>query len=60
MASGLDDYPRGYIVNDRSEIHLDLQSWMVEFSNFMKQYAFFMNNKEDELNFGKKTVEIRN
>jgi len=39
MPSGLDDYPRGYIVNEGGEIHLDLQSWMVEFSTFMKEYA---------------------
>jgi len=39
MPSGLDDYPRGYIVNEGYEIHLDLQSWMIEFSEFMRSYA---------------------
>jgi mannosyl-oligosaccharide glucosidase len=29
LGSGLDDYPRGYVTNDRKEIHLDLQAWMV-------------------------------
>lgn len=35
LPSGLDDYPRAYIVHEREEIHLDIQSWMVEFSGFM-------------------------
>ena len=39
MPSGLDDYPRGHIVNEGYEIHLDLQSWMAEFSTFMSEYA---------------------
>ena len=39
MPSGLDDYPRAHIVNEGFEIHLDLQSWMVEFSTFMGDYA---------------------
>ena len=39
MPSGLDDYPRAHIVNEGNEIHLDLQSWMTEFSAFMGAYA---------------------
>jgi hypothetical protein len=39
MPSGLDDYPRAHIVNEGYEIHLDLQSWMTEFSAFMGAYA---------------------
>eukprot|EP00930_Biecheleria_cincta_P047022 TRINITY_DN32526_c0_g1_i1.p1 TRINITY_DN32526_c0_g1~~TRINITY_DN32526_c0_g1_i1.p1 ORF type:complete len:927 (+),score=149.22 TRINITY_DN32526_c0_g1_i1:154-2934(+) len=31
LASGLDDYPRGLLVND-DECHLDLHSWMMLFS----------------------------
>lgn len=37
--SGLDDYPRAHVVNEGYEIHLDLQSWMVEFSKFMSSYS---------------------
>jgi Glycosyl hydrolase family 63 C-terminal domain len=44
MPSGLDDYPRAYIVNDGYEIHLDLQSWMVEFSTFMGEYSALVGN----------------
>jgi len=39
MPSGLDDYPRAHHVNEGYEIHLDLQSWMVEFSAFMASFA---------------------
>jgi mannosyl-oligosaccharide glucosidase len=46
MPSGLDDYPRAYIVNEGYEIHLDLQSWMVEFSQFMANYATLMADKK--------------
>jgi hypothetical protein len=35
LGSGLDDYPRDYLTNDRKEIHIDLQSWMALFSSFM-------------------------
>jgi len=44
LGSGLDDYPRDYLINDRKEIHVDLQSWMALFSNFMVSYADRMNN----------------
>ena len=30
--SALDDYPRGLIINDGYEIHIDLQSQMIEFA----------------------------
>lgn len=43
--SGLDDYPRAYIVNERYEIHLDLQSWMAEFSMFMRDFADYVEDK---------------
>lgn len=45
MPSGLDDYPRAYNVNEGNEIHLDLQSWMVEFSRFMANYATLLNDQ---------------
>ena len=51
MPSGLDDYPRGYIVNEGQEIHLDLQSWMVKFSKFMAKYALVANDEEAAVNF---------
>ena len=45
MPSGLDDYPRGHIVNEGFEIHLDLQSWMAEFTTFMSEYAGLVGDK---------------
>jgi mannosyl-oligosaccharide glucosidase len=45
MPSGLDDYPRAFIVNEGYEIHLDLQSWMVEFSKFMGSYATIVEDR---------------
>jgi len=44
MPSGLDDYPRAHNVNEGYEIHLDLQSWMVEFSAFMASFAQLAND----------------
>lgn len=35
----LDDYPRGHVVNDAYEIHLDLQTWMIEFSDTLLDWA---------------------
>jgi hypothetical protein len=46
MPSGLDDYPRAHIVNEGEEIHLDLQSWMIEFSSFMGIYAELVNDSK--------------
>ena len=46
MPSGLDDYPRAHIVNEGEEIHLDLQSWMIEFSSFMGRYAELVNDSK--------------
>ena len=34
LASGLDDYPRGFFVND-DECHLDLHSWLIFFAKSM-------------------------
>ena len=36
LASGLDDYPRGLLVNDE-ECHLDLHSWMLLFAKTLEQ-----------------------
>jgi hypothetical protein len=44
LGSGLDDYPRGYLINDRKEIHLDLQSWMAQLSSFMTDQALIAGN----------------
>ena len=46
MGSGFDDYPRGYNVNERYEIHLDLQSWMTEFSLFMANYSSYLGDEK--------------
>ncbi len=46
MPSGLDDYPRAFIVNEGEEIHLDLQSWMVEFSGFMAAFASIVGDEK--------------
>lgn len=48
MPSGLDDYPRAYIVNEGYEIHLDLQSWMVEFSEFMGSFAELVGDQKSK------------
>ena len=37
--SNMDDYPRGTEVHDRAEIHLDLQTQMIDFALTMRQYA---------------------
>jgi hypothetical protein len=39
LGSGLDDYPRDYLTNDRKEIHVDLQSWMALLSGSMVELA---------------------
>ncbi len=49
LPSGLDDYPRAFIVNEGYEIHLDLQSWMVEFSHFMSAYADLLGDLDSSL-----------
>ncbi|CDW80734.1 mannosyl-oligosaccharide glucosidase [Stylonychia lemnae] len=49
--SGLDDYPRGFIVNEGYEIHLDLQSWMVEFSKFMSLYATLAEDQKSSVKY---------
>ena len=46
MPSGLDDYPRAHNVNQGYEIHLDLQSWMVEFSSFMATFATAVSDEK--------------
>jgi hypothetical protein len=38
-SSGLDDYPRGYTVNKDYEIHLDLQTWILELTNLLVSLA---------------------
>ena len=44
LGSGLDDYPRDYMTNDRKEIHIDLQAWMALFSSFMTEQALIAGN----------------
>ena len=45
LPSGLDDYPRAFLVHEFKEIHLDLQTWMVQFSEFMSSYASLANDQ---------------
>ena len=52
--SGLDDYPRGDRVNGSGEIHLDLQSWMVEFAKIMEFYSAKVGNQSEAQIFRKK------
>lgn len=35
LSSGLDDYPRGFRSSAVSNVHSDLQGWMILFSKFM-------------------------
>lgn len=37
LSSGLDDYPRGYRVSQKGNVHADLQIWMIEFADFISQ-----------------------
>lgn len=57
--SGLDDYPRAYIVNEGYEIHLDLQSWMVEFSEFMSNYADLIGDPKHSMKYKERAKNIR-
>jgi len=56
--SGLDDYPRAYVVNEGYEIHLDLQSWMVEFSKFMSSYAQVVGDTDSQQYYQRKSELI--
>lgn len=38
LSSGLDDYPRGYRVSQKGNVHADLQLWMITFSKFMATF----------------------
>lgn len=49
LGSGLDDYPRDYLTNDRKEIHIDLQSWMAFFASFMTDQAMIAGNVSQAL-----------
>ena len=49
--SGFDDYPRAYRINEREEIHLDLQSWMVEFSTTMSLFAAALGKEAEQENY---------
>ena len=54
--SSLDDYPRAVNVHDRAEIHLDLQSQMIEFALTLQQYSAIMQGADSAwaLEFGEK------
>ena len=47
LSSGLDDYPRSYLLNFNKEIHVDLQSWMIILSDFMSRFAYLAGDKEN-------------
>jgi len=38
LSSGLDDYPRGYRISQKGNVHADLQLWMITFSKFMSKF----------------------
>jgi hypothetical protein len=59
MPSGLDDYPRAHIVNEGYEIHLDLQSWMVEFSDFMASFAAAANDLAKKETYHSNSIKIK-
>lgn len=59
MPSGLDDYPRGYTVNDGYEIHLDLMSWMVEFSRFMGSFATLAKDNSKAAVYNGNSMKIK-
>ena len=49
-SSCLDDYPRAVNFHDRAEVHLDLQSWMIDFALTMERFSKIMpgNQKKAE------------
>ena len=47
--SNLDDYPRAVNVHDRAEVHLDLQSQMIEFALVMEQYSILTQGPDSQL-----------
>ena len=48
LASGLDDYPRGLLVNE-DECHLDLQSWMALFARTLARLCKHLAEKKEAL-----------
>jgi mannosyl-oligosaccharide glucosidase len=59
MPSGLDDYPRAFHVNEGYEIHLDLQSWMVEFSQFMSTFAGQVGDSRRATTYANNAIAIK-
>ncbi len=55
----MDDYPRAHIVNEGYEIHLDLQSWMVEFSDFMASFAAAANDLAKKETYHSNSIKIK-
>ena len=60
LGSGLDDYPRDYLTNDRKEIHVDLQSWMALLSNFMSEQALINGNSSAAIIYSLDNKSIKN
>lgn len=50
LTSGMDDYPRA--PPHAGELHLDLISWMAFFTRTMKSIAVFLEETDDEAEFG--------
>ena len=48
------------MVNRGYEIHLDLQSWMVEFADFMQEYSGAVVIEEDWLKHGRQAKCFKN
>ena len=58
LGSGLDDYPRDYLINKFKEIHVDLQSWMILLSDFMARFADFVGNQTESYTYREESNQM--
>ena len=49
--SGMSDYPRGNMVHEHLEIHVDIQSQMIEYALTMSKYASFVGDRMNATDF---------
>ena len=49
--SGMSDYPRGDMVHEHLEIHVDIQSQMIEYALTMSRYASLVGDKTNATDF---------
>eukprot|EP01067_Filipodium_phascolosomae_P009303 Filipodium_phascolosomae@DN8267_c0_g1_i1.p1 len=47
LASGLDDFPRGLLVNE-DECHLDLHGWLMQFPSTLKKMCTFVESQKQK------------